>query len=126
MNFTYFTDQPEFNTFGLQGTEGKIRGDTDQGGSYVLFAGKGQNRSTFAINAARAYTSGPHQHLGFDVAHDEFARQVETGDVAAAAAQATAGYENVLICLAAERALDSGTIVTRDKVTASKAAAGDR
>ena len=126
VNFTYFTDQPEFNTFGLQGTEGKIRGDTDQGGSYVLFAGKGQNRSTFAINAARAYTSGPHQHLGFDVAHDEFARQVETGDVAAAAAQATAGYENVLICLAAERALDSGTIVTRDEVTASKAAAGDR
>lgn len=116
VNFTYFTDQPEFNTFGLQGTDGKIRGDTDRGGSYVMFSGQGQNRTTFAINPERAYSSGPHQHLGFDLAHDEFARQIETGDRAAAAAQAAAGLENVLICLAAERALETKLIVTRDDV----------
>lgn len=116
VNFTYFTNQPEFNTFGLQGTDGKIRGDTDQGGSYVMFTGKGQNRTTFAINPARAYSSGPHQHLGFDVAHAEFARQIETGDHAAGVAQSLAGLENVLICLAAERALDTGQIISRDDV----------
>ncbi len=119
VNFTYFTDQPEFNTFGLQGTDGKIRGDTDHGGSYVMFAGRGQDRTEFAVNPAHAYSSGPHQHLGFDVAHEEFARQIETSDSAAAAAQAASGFENVLICLAAERALDTGAIVTRDEVSGS-------
>jgi predicted dehydrogenase len=119
VNFTYFTDQPEFNTFGLQGTDGKIRGDTDRGGSYVMFAGKGQDKTEFAVNPAHAYSSGPHQHLGFDVAHNEFARQIETGDRAAAAIQAESGFENVLICLAAEQALDTGRIVTRDEVASS-------
>ncbi len=118
-NFTYFTDQPEFNTFGLQGTDGKIRGDTDQGGRYTMYSGKGQSRTDFAVNPSRAYSSGPHQHLGFDVAHDEFATQIETGDRAPAAEQAEAGFENVLICLAAESALDTGAIVERDAVLSS-------
>ncbi len=29
LNYTYFTDQPEYNVFGVVGTRGKLRGDTD-------------------------------------------------------------------------------------------------
>jgi predicted dehydrogenase len=112
LNFTYFTDQPEYNVFGIQGTNGKLRGDTDQAGRFVMFSDRTQDRMEFTANPAKAYQG----HLGFDVNQDAFADQIEAGDHARAVAEAERGMENLLLCLAAERALLEGRIVERSEV----------
>jgi predicted dehydrogenase len=112
LNFTYFTDQPEYNVFGIQGTTGKIRGDTEQGGHFVLFSDRTQDRMDFTANPTRAYQG----HLGFDVNQDAFADQIVSGDHGWAVAEAERGMENLLICLGAEEALIKGTVIRRSDV----------
>jgi predicted dehydrogenase len=114
LNFTYFTDQPEYNTFGIQGTDGKIRGDTDQAGRFIMWSGRTQDRQQFVANPEKGY----HGHLGFDVNQDVFADQIASGDHAWAEHEAERGLENTLVCLAAERALDLGRVVERSEVVA--------
>ena len=118
LNFTYFTDQPEYNVWGLQGTGGKIRGDTEDAGRFLMFSGPTQDRTEFAVNPAKAY-HGLHGHLGFDRIHDAFADQIETRDHARAADEAERGLENLLVCLAADRAILEGRVVKREELVAS-------
>ena len=114
LNFTYFTDQPEYNTFGIQGTDGKIRGDTEQAGWFVMWSGKRQDRLEYKADPERGY----HGHLGFDVNQDVFADQIASGDHTWAVRDAERGLENTLVCLASERALDTGRVVERSEVLA--------
>ena len=111
LNFTYFTDQPEHNVWGIQGTGGKIRGDTEEAGRFVMFSGPTQNRTDFAVNPARAYQD----LLGFDRLHDAFADQIAAGDHAWAVDEAERGLENLLLCLAADRAITERRIVQREE-----------
>ncbi|MHB8618986.1 MAG: Gfo/Idh/MocA family protein, partial [Chloroflexota bacterium] len=89
LNFTYFTEQPEYNVFGIQGTDGKIRGDTEQAGHFVMFSGRTQDRVDFTANPLKAYQG----HLGFDVIQNAFADQIESGDRTLAADEADRGME---------------------------------
>jgi predicted dehydrogenase len=114
LNFTYFTDQPEYNVWGIQGTGGKIRGDTEEAGRFVMFSGPTQDRTEFAVNPAKAY-HGLHGHLGFDRLHDAFADQIAAGDRAWAVDEAERGLENLLLCLAADRAILERRIVGREE-----------
>ncbi len=114
LNFTYFTDQPEYNVWGIQGTAGKVRGDTEEAGRFVMFSGPTQDRTEFTVNAAKAY-HGLHGHLGFDCIHDAFADQIQTGDRAWAVDEAERGLENLLLCLAADRAILEGRVVQREE-----------
>ena len=109
LGFTYFTDQPEHNVFGVAGTRGKLRGDTDRAGRLVVYSGPTQDRAEYVVNAERAHTG----HLGFDLLHDELVAQAAGGDRREAAAQAAQGLENTLLCLAAQEALRSGSVVKR-------------
>lgn len=122
LNFTYFTDQPEYNVWGIQGTRGKIRGDTEQAGRFVMFSGPIQDRTDFAVNTAKAY-HGLHGHLGFDRIHDAFADQIQAGDHAWAVDEAERGLENLLLCLAADRAILEGRIVQREEFVTATAGA---
>ena len=72
INYTYFTDQPGHNQFGLVGDHGKIVADTDAAGRFVMYSGAAQNRTEFAPNPSRAHGG----HLGFDVSHRRFARVI--------------------------------------------------
>jgi predicted dehydrogenase len=109
LDFTYFTDQPEHNVFGVAGTRGKLRGNTDRAGRLVVYSGPTQDRAEYVVNAARAHTG----HLGFDALHDDLVAQVERGDRSEALAQADQGLENTLLCLAAQEALATGRVVER-------------
>jgi predicted dehydrogenase len=109
LGFTYFTDQPEHNVFGVVGTRGKLRGDTDRAGRLVVYSGPTQDRSEYVVNPEKAHTG----HLGFDALHDELVEQVERGDRRAALEQAAQGLENTLLCLAAQEALERGSVVER-------------
>jgi predicted dehydrogenase len=112
LNFTYFTNQPEYNVFGIQGTDGKLRGDTEGAGHFVMWAGRTQDRFDFAADPSKAWQG----HLGFDRNQDVFADAIESGDHEWAIREAERGLENLRLCLAAERALDSGRVVHRDEV----------
>ena len=112
LNFTYFTAQPEYNTFGVQGTDGKIRGDTEQSGRFVMWSGATQDRTDFVANPARTW----HGHLGFDVNQHAWADNIAAGDHARSVDEAERGMENLMVCLAAEKALDSGVVVARGDV----------
>ncbi len=112
LNFTYFTDQPEYNVFGIQGTDGKLRGDTEAAGHFVMWAGATQDRFDFTADPSKAWQG----HLGFDRNQDVFADAIESGDHDWAVREAERGLENLRICLAAERAIDSGQVVHRDEV----------
>ncbi|MBI3973900.1 MAG: Gfo/Idh/MocA family oxidoreductase [Chloroflexi bacterium] len=109
LNYTYFTDQPEHNVFGVVGTRGKLRGDTDQAGRLVVFSGPTQDRTEYVVNPARAHTG----HLGFDALHDELVAQIEGGDHGEAIVQAAQGLENTRLCLAVQQALETGRVVER-------------
>src|SRR5437016_1125407 len=111
LNFTYFTDQPEQSVWGIQGTGGKIRGDNEEAGRFVMFSGPTRDRTDFAVNPARAYRD----LLGFDRIHDAFADQIEAGDRAWAVDEAERGLENLLLCLAADRAILERRIVQREE-----------
>jgi predicted dehydrogenase len=104
-------DQPENNQFGVVGTRGKLRGDTDRAGRCVVYSGPIGNRTEFSVNPERAHTG----HLGFDVIHQELVAQIE-GDRGDAIAEAEVGLENLRLCLAAQEALDSGRVVERAEV----------
>ena len=119
LNFTYFTNQPEYNVWGIQGTQGKIRGDTEQAGRFVMFSGPTQDRTDFVVNAAKAY-HGLHGHLGFDCIHDAFAEQIHARDHTLAVDEAERGLENLLVCLAADRALVEGRVVKREEFAAAE------
>jgi myo-inositol 2-dehydrogenase/D-chiro-inositol 1-dehydrogenase len=112
LNFTYFTHQPEYNVFGIQGTGGKIRGDTEQAGRFVMWSGATQDRTDFVANPSKAWQG----HLGFDANQDAFAELIRSGDHARSVDEAERGMENLLVCLAAERALDEGRVITRAEV----------
>ncbi len=119
LNFTYFTAQPEYSVWGIQGTRGKIRGDTEQAGRFVMFSGPTQDRTEFTVNAAKAYQD----LLGFDCIHDAFADQIQAGDRAWAVDEAERGLENLLLCLAADRAILEGRIVQREEFVRASAGA---
>lgn len=108
INFTYFTDQPQHNTFGLVGTGGKITGDTEQAGRFVMYSGAGQHRSEFVANPATSHQG----HLGFDVAHQRFAQAI-LEDRRINEGEAARGFESLVISLAAQHALDHGDVVER-------------
>jgi predicted dehydrogenase len=112
LNFTYFTNQPEYNVFGIQGTDGKIRGDTEQSGRFVMWSGSSQDRTDFVANPSKAWQG----HLGFDVNQTAFADLIGSGDHAWSVDEAERGMENLLVCLAAEKALDEGRVITRSEV----------
>ena len=117
LNFTYFTDQPEQSVWGIQGTGGKIRGDNEEAGRFVMFSGPTRDRTDFAVNPARAYRD----LLGFDRIHDAFADQIEAGDHAMAVDEAERGLENLLLCLAADRAIRERRIVQREEFASDAA-----
>lgn len=110
LNFAYFVDQPEHNTFGVVGTWGKLRGDTDRAGRCIVYSGPTQSRTEFVVNPEKAHTG----HLGFDLVHDDLISQIE-GNRGEAMAEAEGGLENLRLCLAAQKALDSGRIVERSE-----------
>lgn len=110
LNYAYFVDQPEYKTFGVAGTKGKLRGDTDRAGRFVMYSGATKDRSEFVVNPETAHTG----HLGFDLVHEDLIAQIE-GDRREAIAEAERGLENLRLCLAAQEALDSGRIVERSE-----------
>jgi predicted dehydrogenase len=111
INFTYFTDQPEHNTFGLVGDRGKISGNTEEAGRYILYNGPEQNRTVVTINPRLAHQG----HLGFDVSHRRFLAAIRE-DLDVNEHEAEAGFESLLISLAAQRSIDTGAIVTREQM----------
>jgi predicted dehydrogenase len=108
INYTYFTDQPKHNQFGLVGDRGKIVADTDEAGRYVLYNEPEQNRTEFAANPSRAHMG----HLGFDVSHRRFA-WIILEDLDVNKEEAERGFESLLISIAAQQSSDRGGIVTR-------------
>jgi predicted dehydrogenase len=114
LNFTYFTDQPEHVQFGLVGDQGKITATTEKAGSYILYNGKEKNRTEFIVNPLLAHQG----HLGFDEAHRLFA-EVILKDLDGNEAEASRGFENFLVTLAAQMSLDRGKIIGRDEVLSS-------
>lgn len=108
LNFTYFVDQPEHNLFGVVGSKGKLRGDTEAAGRCVVHSGPDKKRTEFVVDPSKAHTG----HLGFDLIHEELVAQIE-GDRRDAIREAEGGLENVRLCLAAQEALDTGRIVER-------------
>ncbi|MBN1558166.1 MAG: Gfo/Idh/MocA family oxidoreductase [Lentisphaerae bacterium] len=113
INYTYFTDQPQHNLFGVVGDGGKITADTDAAGRYVLYNGAEQNRTEFAPNPSRAHRG----HLGFDVAHRRFARVIRD-DLDVNRDEAERGFESLLISIAARRAGDEGRVISREDALA--------
>jgi hypothetical protein len=111
MNYTYFTDQPKHNQFGLVGDDGKIVVDTDAAGRFVLYNGAEQNLTEFVVNPSLAHTG----HLGFDVSHRRFARVIRE-DLDINREEAERGFESLLISIAAQQSGDRGRIVTRDEL----------
>ena len=75
----------------------------------MVYSGPTQDRSEYVINPEKAHTG----HLGFDALHDELVEQAERGDRRAALEQAAQGLENTLLCLAAQEALERGSVVER-------------
>jgi len=112
LNYTYFTDQPGHQLFGVVGTRGKLRGDAEGAGSFVLFSGPTQDRTEYVVNPARAHQG----HLGFDLLQDDLVAQVES-DRKEALAEAERGLENLRLCLAAQQALDTGQVVERQQLS---------
>ncbi len=110
LNYTYFTDQPGHQLFGVVGTRGKLRGETEGAGSFVLFSGPSQDRTEYVVNPARAHQG----HLGFDLLHDDLVAQIE-GDRREALREAERGLENMRLGLAAQQALDTGQVVAREQ-----------
>ncbi len=113
INFTYFTDQPQHNVFGLVGTEGKLSGDTEGAGRFVLHNGPDKARTETVIDPNHAHQG----HLGFDVMHRRFAEIVRSG-ARINEEEAEAGMESLLIALATQTALDDGVIITREQALA--------
>jgi predicted dehydrogenase len=113
LNFTYFIDQPEMNVFGIQGTEGKIRGDTDAGGHFVMFYGNTEDRIEYVANPLNVYQG----HLGFDRIHEVFAYEIASRDHAYSVDEAERGMENLLVCLAADQSLVEGRVIQRSDVS---------
>jgi predicted dehydrogenase len=111
INFTYFTDQPEHNTFGLVGDGGKITGNTEEAGSYVQYSGPEQNKTVVIMNPRLAHRG----HLGFDVSHRRFLEAIRK-DLQINKHEAEVGFESLLVSLAAQRSIDSGAIVTREEM----------
>lgn len=111
LNFSYFADLPEHNVFGVVGTRGKLRGDTDQAGRCIVYSGQTQDRSEYVVNPTIAHRG----HLGFDLVHDDLVAQVE-GDRSEAMAEAERGLENLRLCLAAEEALASRRVIERREI----------
>jgi hypothetical protein len=62
-----------------------------------------------------------HGHLGFDRIHEAFADQIETRDHAWALDEAERGLENLLLCIAADRAVLEGRVVKREESAAADA-----
>ena len=111
LNFTYFTDQPRHNLFGLVGESGKITADTDEAGRYVLNNGAEQNRTEYTVNPRKAHQG----HLGFDVAHRRFEEAI-VHDRDINEEEAKRGFESLLIGLAARRSLEQGRVVRREEM----------
>jgi predicted dehydrogenase len=109
INYTYFTDQPKHNQFGLVGDRGKLLADTDEAGRYLLYSGPEQNRTEFVANPSRAHMG----HLGFDLSHRRFARII-LEDLDVNKQEAERGFESLLISIAAQQSSDRGGIVTRE------------
>ena len=113
INYTYFTDQPKHNQFGLVGELGKIVADTEDAGRYVLYNGIEQNQTEFVANPSRAHMG----HLGFDAAHRRFARIIQE-DLEVNREEAERGFESLLISIAAQQSRDRGGIITREEAQA--------
>lgn len=113
INYTYFTDQPKHNLFGLVGDDGKIIGDREEAGRYVLYNGAEQNRTEFVVNPARAHQG----HIGFDASHRRFAEIIEQ-DLDVSRDEAERGFESLLVSAAAQLSSDSGRIISRDEALA--------
>ena len=111
INFTYFTNQPEHNTFGLVGDRGKISGNTEKAGSYILYNGPEQNKTVVTMNPHLAHQG----HLGFDVSHRRLLEAIRE-DLDVNEHEAEIGFESLLISLAAQRSIDTGAIVTREEM----------
>jgi predicted dehydrogenase len=114
INYTYFTDQPKHNLFGLVGDKGKITADTDESGKYVLYSGPEQNQTTFVANPLYAHKG----HLGFDISHKRFAEAI-MDDLEINEDEVKRGFESLLISIAAQMSLDQGKIVSREDVLAA-------
>ncbi len=114
LNFTYFTDQPEHVLFGLVGDQGKITATTEKAGSYILYNGKEKNRTEFIVNPVLARQGD----LGFDEIHRVFA-EVILKDLDINEAEASRGFENFLVTLAAQMSVDQGKIIGRDEALRS-------
>jgi len=113
INYTYFTDQPKHNLFGLVGDRGKIIADTDEAGRYVLYNGPEQNSTGFVVNPAQAHCG----HLGFDASHRRFAEIIRR-DLDVNKDEAKRGFESLLISVAAQMSSDQGRIITREEALA--------
>jgi predicted dehydrogenase len=113
INYTYFTDQPRHNQFGLVGDLGKIVADTDEAGRYLLYNMPEQNRTEFEANPSRAHPG----HLGFDLSHRRFARIIRE-DLDVNKEEAERGFESLLISIAAQQSSDRGRVVTREDALA--------